>query len=209
MADKDTLSNFLKYLNQQDTTNLMKQFCGDDPNSTNPKFPCLGITDHGPAFYGNDDVKLFFNQLFKSFPDMQWVAPPPSQPNAPQLTAADTIGIQMTVTGKYADEWFQPPTLRGQKDHTSLPLSQLPKTPGSPLGARKGDHNGTPAFAVFSFDKKSYLIRQIQIYLDRYAMMQTIELGWTPDGDSLAAATSERHVIRGGRGRNITITIET
>ena len=208
MADADTLKAFLQYLNQQDVTNLMKQFCKDDPNSNNPKFPCLGITDHGPAFYGNDDVTGFFNQLFKTFPDMQWLAPPPSEPNAPQLTAANTIGIQMTVTGTYADQWFQTPTTRGKKDHTSLPLSQLPKAAGSPLGARKYDHNGLPAFAVFSFDKTTYLIRQIQIYLDRYAMMQSIDLTWTPEGDSVAPATSTSEVIRSGRGRNITITIE-
>jgi hypothetical protein len=203
MADVDILTQFLKYLNKQDVTNVMKQFIqADEPNSANPKYPCLGITDHGPAFLGIKDVTDFFNQLLVvTFPDMKWT--PLS--GAPQLTAANTIGIQMTVTGQYQDEWFQ--SIAGKKDHSSAPLSQLPaKTRGSSLGARKNDHNGLPAFGVFTFDKNTFLIRQLQIYLDRYAIMETIEIGWVPQGSSNATLGLD---TAGGarRGRSITITI--
>jgi hypothetical protein len=49
-TNDQTLTDFLTDLNSHNVTKLMKLFCQDDPDSTNPKFPCLGITDHGPAF---------------------------------------------------------------------------------------------------------------------------------------------------------------
>ncbi len=177
MGNPSTLSNFEKYVNAQDVANLMKQFCQDYPNAGNPQFPCLGITDHGPAFRGTSDVNSFFAQLFKSFPKMQWIWPPVSAPGAPQLASADgyTIGVQMDVTGQYQKAWF-PHGVR----HYSMPLSQLADDAnGGALGRVAGDHNGLPAFAVFSFDNSS-LICQLQIYLDRYAMMQSIGLSWHP-----------------------------
>jgi hypothetical protein len=216
------LTAFLKYFNTtaitsnftpaQKATGLMKFFVSANTQNPNPPpgvFPCLGITDHGPAFNGVTDVTTFFTQLFTSFPDMRWYWPPPSAPNAPRLTATNEIGVQMTVTGTYQAQWFQAPG-QGQPNHFSQPLSQLPKnTVGSPLGARKGDNSGLPAFAVFTFDgSASCLIDQLQIYLDRYAMMQTIAIGWVPDPDSVSAAASVTNVVRAGRGRGITISIE-
>ena len=89
----------------------------------------------------------------------------------------------MTVTGTYQDQWFQhqPP---GIKVITRTLFLNFKGQVGAPLGARKGDHNGTPAFAVFTFDgSKSCLIYQLQIYVDRYAMMQSIDIDWIPDPD--------------------------
>ena len=194
------LTDFLNYFNStritpnftaaQKAAEVMKFFSVDTPNP----FPCLGITDHGPPFIKVDEVTTFFTQLFKTFPDMQWLSPPPTTPNAPRLTAT------------YQDQWFQhqPP---GIKSHHSHPLSQLPKGQvGRPLGAPKGDHNGTPAFAVFTFDgSKSCLIYQLQIYLDRYAMMQSIDIDWVPDPDKLSKVVE---AVKVGTGRRVTITIE-
>jgi hypothetical protein len=130
------------------------------------------------------------------------------------------IGIQMTVTGNYRKKWFQPPPDSTMRDHSSKPLSQLDDDPyGGPLGKIRGDAGGLPAFAVFSFDGSSQ-IRQLQIYLDRYALMQSITAqpgDWDPDADAFDAsafdaarqsAKQERRVIHGAKGRRITITIE-
>lgn len=45
------------------------------------------------------------------------------------------------------------------------------------MGRRRGDKsgNGLPGVALFSFDSGG-LIRQLQIYIDRYALMQSITL---------------------------------
>jgi hypothetical protein len=221
ITNDSQLTGFLNYIKNNPITNtftaaqkaqgLMNYFTQADTVNPSPPpatFPCLGITDHGPGFSGVQEVTDFFTQLFASFPDMLWIWPPPplSAAQTPRLVATKEIGIQMTVTGTYQSQWFQP--VVGKKNHSSLPLSQLPKnTTGSPLGARKGDHNGTPAFAVFTFDgKSSCLINQLQIYLDRYAMMQTIEIGWLPDG--LSASSPAITTVGAARARSITIRLE-
>jgi hypothetical protein len=212
ISNDSQLTDFLTYFNStpitskvtpaQKAAGLMKFFVSTDtPNSSPPpsNFPCLGITDHGPGFFNVVQVTAFFTQLFMTFPDMQWLSPPPGL-KTPRLTATNEIGIQMTVTGTYSAQWFK-------KGHYSLPLSQLPDgVVGSPLGARQGDHTGTPAFAVFTFDgSKSCLMYQLQIYLDRYAMMQSIDIDWVPDPDS---STKMVEAVKTRTGKRITITIE-
>jgi len=216
------LTKFLTYFNNtaitssftpaQKAAGVMNFFLSTNTSNSKPPpglFPCLGITDHGPAFNGVVDVTTFFTQLFTTFPDMRWIAPPPTALNAVRLTATNEIGVQMTVTGTYQAQWFQPPG-SGKKNHTSQPLSQLPSgVIGSPLGARKGDHSGTPAFAVFIFDgSASCLINQLQMYLDRYAMMQTIDIQWVPDSGSGVAAARSANIVGSAPGRKVTITIE-
>jgi hypothetical protein len=156
-SNDNTLTAFLSTLNGANpqpgakATQLMSYFCKDSANPPPPKqFPSLGITDHGPAFFGQVELTNFFTQLFTTFPDMQW------KDLSPRLTAPNEIGIQMNVTGSYAAQWFQ--HKQGTKSHFSLPLSQLPNTPGNPLGRFALDTNGLPAFAVFFFQDKTWLI---------------------------------------------------
>jgi hypothetical protein len=72
------------------------------------------------------------------------------------------------------------------------------------LGKSASHHNGLPAFAIFSFQERTFKIQQLQIYLDRYAMMESIGLDWTPKGRSAGATQS----VRTSSGRRVTITIE-
>jgi len=159
---------------------LMAFFCDDiaNPNSPPATFPCLGITDHGPAFHGTTHVHKFFFQLFTTFKDMRWVSPPHRAPHARPLTAHNEVGIQMDVIGTFRKKWFPP-----GDTHHSLPLSQLDDDDASaaqPLG-RDRTHHGLPAFAIFSFDGDKK-IQQLQIYLDRYALMHSTGLAWYPEG---------------------------
>ena len=163
MANSDTLETFLRTLNdhllprQQKIDRLMELFC-DDRSDGKKEFPCLGITDHGPAFKKRHDVMGFFDQLLKTFPDMTWTPVAHANP----LTGADEIGIQMDVKGRHSAGWFA----KGDP-HYSMPLSELDH------GSNKTTH--VPAFGVFSFDKGGkHPIRQIQIYMDRYKMMHDV-----------------------------------
>lgn len=215
-TNDDTLKKFLDYFNAHDYNNLMDQFCDDVPLGHKPYFlfPIVGITDHGPAFYGRDDVGTLFDQLFKTFLDMTWTqyTPPKAAAPAPRLYTKDgvlpgEIGIQMDINGTFTKHWFAPT----DTTHGSLPLSQLSDSDqAQPLGKNKNHHTGLPAFAVFTFNDK-YLIQQLQLYLDRYAMMQSIGLAWNPDGVAprvgLGVARDDR-VISEAHGRRITITIE-
>lgn len=210
MANSDTLTAFLAVINDPANANYQDPdflanhlFCQNDLTVT-PRIPCVGITDHGPAFYLRAGVKTLFAQLFTTFGNMQW-----TQVNVP-LTAANEIGIQMTITGQYQAKWFQPAA-----GHVSPPLSQLGPGPMGSLGKNRTDSSGLPAFAVFTFND-SYLIKQLQIYLDRYAMMQSImgadlRKKWDPDApayDVMQSAEHHKLTIGGTHGRRITISIE-
>jgi hypothetical protein len=92
--------------------------------------------------------------------------------------ATNEIGIQMDVAGTYSAPWFQHPSPGSTtKSHFSMPLSQLPSAQGNSLGKSDTDHSGLPAFAVFSFQSATCL-QQLQIHMDRYALMQSTGLGW-------------------------------
>jgi len=188
MANIDQLRTFLGIFNDttltasQTVAKLKPLFIADTPNSVHPQFPGVGITDHGPGFFGWDAVSKFFLQLFTTFKNMQWTYPPAKAPGAPILQSADynTIGFQMDVTGTFEAPWFDAASGFG-----SMPLSAL--GPGAVshhhLGKRRGNAEGVPASAFFTFDgTNQYLIKQIAIYMDRYAMMQSITPGaWNPD----------------------------
>jgi len=163
MANSATLTAFLGALNdphlsRHDKINkLMEHFC-EDRKAGKREFPCLGITDHGPAFKKRRDIEGFFHQLLRTFPDMTWTP----VANAHPLTSKDEIGIQMDVKGKHSEGWYP----KGDS-HYSMPLSEL----------RTGSNKTTevPAFGVFTFDQEGkFPIRQIQIYMDRYKMMHDV-----------------------------------
>jgi hypothetical protein len=182
-TNEQNLASFQTAVNSHNVTAIMNLFCQDNPPGVKkPNYPCLGITDHGPAFFGQSDINDFFNQLFKTFSSMAWTWPPPTAPTAPVLISTDgnTLGVQMTVTGTYQNPWFQPPST-----HASPPLSQLGTGYTGSLGKNRNDTAGLPACAVFTFDG-SNKIRQLQMYLDRYALMQSImgpdlSKTWSPD----------------------------
>ena len=119
-------------------------------------FPCLGITEHGPAFTNRHKIAGFFDQLLQTFPDMTWTPLAHSTP----LTSADSVGIQMDVKGTHSAGWYP----QGHP-HFSMPLSEL----------QHGSNKTTDvaAFGLFSFDPDGK-IRQIQIYMDRYKMMHQV-----------------------------------
>jgi hypothetical protein len=180
----DTLNLFILYFNNHDTANIMKQFCQNDPNAGLPNpnpppntiynAPVAGITDHGPAFYGEADVLSLFQRLFSTFNNLTWVpylAPNLSWPGDVTYPNPE-IGVQFTFTGTYKGDWFPP-----GGPHGSSPLSNLQNYAhhGESLGKKRGNADGLPAVAVFSFDTAATpKIRQLQMYLDRYALMQSI-----------------------------------
>jgi hypothetical protein len=162
-----TLDDFFNVLNNVSDTNYHSStylttsvFCAEVGSP--PTLPAVGITDHGPNFQGTADVKLLFDQLFTSFPDVA-LAP---LSGAPRLYSTDgfTIGIQTTLTGTQKDKWFKHAT-GGQKDHYSPPLSDIKPD--------KIHVMVIPACAVFNFDN-SNLITRLWLYLDRYRMQQQL-----------------------------------
>ena len=226
MANIDKLQAFLTIFNDttltQDETvaQLQPLFCADVTTGGKLKFPCMGITDHGPAFYGIDGVSILLTQLFTTFKNLQWTFPPPSMASAPFMTSLDgnTISFQMDVTGKFHKHWFA-----HASGHASSPFSQLPAGTDLALGRKKGDHGGLAAVAVFTFDGTNYfLIKQIAVYMDRYAMMQSITKNqgdWIPDApafDVIQDSPQYRRMIEkeygqaanAGHGRRINITID-
>jgi hypothetical protein len=216
MANIDQLRTFLGIFNNknltpaQTVTQLMPLFSPDITTAGKIVSPGVGITDHGPGFFGKSDIGTFFLQLFTTFHDMQWTWPPAAIPAAPMLSdGANTFGFQMDVTGTFEKPWFS-----HASGFASQPLSQLGTGTHQHLGKKRGNAGGVPACAVFTFDGTAqFLIKQIAIYMDRYAMMQSITNagGWTPDAAAFDIVQSIGHagqVVVGEPGRRITITIE-
>jgi hypothetical protein len=211
MANPDTLGYFLDIMNNpmnphyQDYNYLVDTYFCPDNSKLNPTIPCVGITDHGPAFYGRAATKLLFQRLFATFNPMRWVYPPPTAPSAPQLVSADlnTIGIQMTVRGTFQAPWFAIGS-----GHESAPLTQLTTPTGSPLGRYRQDTGGLPAVAVFTFNAQN-LIQQLQIYTDRYALMMSITTArWDPEAVPAPNPVHSSLPAIAGRDKRITITID-
>jgi hypothetical protein len=173
-----------------DVDSLMSNvFC---PNGVykGKKIPSVGITEHGPAFKGADDVRTLFTQLFTTFPDMTWIQL--DKTLRMYSTDGNTIGVQMNVTGTHSAPWFQ-------AAHASPPLSQL--TSGTLNGF--GDP-GLAGVAVFTFDDKKK-VRQLAIYIDRYGLMQRIAPdNWTVAGQAAASSIGAASYS----GKRVTITIE-
>lgn len=174
-----TLTSFIGYFNTHNLNGIMSTFCQDD-KTTNPNAPCVGITDHGPAFRLTTEVNKLFTQLFTTFQNLTWKsvqATWASRPAAiPSWAGAlgpvtSEIAVQFWLTGTYQNDWFQSPSA-----YASAPLSNLHTYKhGQNLGRKRGDTSGMglPGAAFFSFDN-SDKIRQLQIYIDRYALMQSI-----------------------------------
>jgi hypothetical protein len=142
---------------------------------------------------------------------MQWTWPPAAMPAAPMLSdGANTFGFQMDVTGTFEAPWFD-----STSGFASQPLSQLGSGTHRHLGKRTGNAEGVPASAVFTFDGGAqFLIKQIAIYMDRYALMQSITKGpgdWTPHApahDIIRSMERDGQAIAGEHGRRLTITID-
>ena len=184
-----TLTSFITCFNNWDEDGVMGTFCQDD-TTANPNAPCVGITDHGPGFVSRADVRTLFHQLFSTFQNLQWnsvqatwAAQPAAMPswtgNLGPVTSE--VAVQFWLTGKYQNDWFQ------SGAHASAPLSNLHNyTHGQHLGRKRGNSTamGLPGVAFFSFDSGPQ-IRQLQIYIDRYALMQSITKGkgdWDAQG---------------------------
>jgi hypothetical protein len=170
-TNEQTLGSFIQYFNAGSIANIKAQFCNDDP-AANPQVPCVGITDHGPAFFLQQGVDDLFTQLLRTtFKNLTWVSYPPhlTWPGGGAYQYAE-IGVQSTFTGTYKGNWFP-----SGGPHGSSPLSNLQNYAhyGHHLGKKRGNADGLPAFAVFTFDGANK-IRQLQMYLDRYALMQSI-----------------------------------
>jgi hypothetical protein len=193
-----TLTDFITAFNNHDLAGVMDTFCNDDTTMT-PNAPCVGITDHGPAFFLNNTgprpVQTLFSQLFSTFQKLTWnpvqatwVAQPAAEPfySGPTLEPVTSeVAVQFWLTGKYHSPWFQVAPL------ASPPLSNLqPGYSGGYLGRYRDDKTGMglPGAAFFSFQGPpdgTGDIRQLQIYIDRYALMQSITLkqgDWDPNG---------------------------
>jgi hypothetical protein len=154
-------------------------FCPDDrPN--NPTIPGVGITSHGPNFYGQVDITNLFDQLFTSFnpPNLQPGQDPlsitqlldPTTNTPARLYSPDnqltTIAVRATLKGTYVQPWFQKDKNKKDKDsHYSKPLSDIPTFPNARMGL-----NSIPMVVVFFFGDTNNpnSVSQVAMYLDRY-----------------------------------------
>jgi hypothetical protein len=151
--------------------------------------PAVGITDHGPQFYGAGEVRLLFQTFFTAFPDAQIL--PQLSPGVPskRLYSQDQtmIGIQTILAGTQKDLWFQHrSTALGLPDHYSPPLSDI-----EPDGSHKMQ---LPAAAAFNFDANSK-ISQLSLYFDRYLMNSQLFTGVTPPQAAIFSRVIE-HALR-------------
>ena len=162
-AVDDTLDAFLAILTvgsgtYQIVDDMMALFCADDKKH---KIPFVGLTDYGPSFLYQDDIKKLWKQLFVTFPDdfSLTQVPPRGYSNA----GPDTILVQTRLGGTHKADWFEP----YNDDHYSPPLSGLP--------VQKKSMN-IPACAAFTFDGNvaPAKITKVAIYFDRYRMAKTL-----------------------------------
>lgn len=140
-------------------------FCADGGG-----YPWVGIAHHGPQFRGAAGVRLLYEQIFNSFPDIWW-APSTTYPHVtavPRLYSNDawrppTVGVQTTMVGTLQHPWFQDP------HYYSLPLSGIaPSTPPKVTN--------TPSFAVFVFGAQDPTrVSQVSFYMDRYNQARDLQ----------------------------------
>lgn len=190
----------------QRATALTNLFCQDgqpDPQG-NPTIPAVGITQHGPNFVGRNEVGLLWTQFTTSFQNFliepaQLALPGlANDVEAPRLYSNDgyppkvkpipMIGIQTILSGRFVQNWFQPPkaTDADKKDRHSLPLSGI-----RPVSAAGGGPLSVsiPACLVFAFDGNG-AITHLWAYLDRYRLSHFLD----PGADSILAGY--RHAIQ-------------
>lgn len=172
MATPDTtLDDFLEVMNDSgsphyhDVNWLMGSVFCPDNNAANPKdrLPTVGITDHGPNFYGQADVTDLWKQVFTTWPDFALTP----VAGCPRLYSPDSgsgaprkIAIQAWLTGTQQGNWFP-----AGHAHYSPPLSDI---------KAKQKKTNLPACAVFTFDANDR-IAHMAIYLDRYRMAQQLK----------------------------------
>jgi hypothetical protein len=152
-------------------------FCPDSPINK-PTIPGVGITSHGPNFYGQADITNLFNQLFLSFNPPQGGQSPLSitqvldqTTNTPgRLYSPDTqqttIGVRAIFQGTYVQPWFQKDKNKHDKvSHYSKPLSDIPVFQNALMTL-----NQIPGVVVFTFGdpNNQYSVSQVSMYLDRY-----------------------------------------
>jgi hypothetical protein len=194
-----TLDHFFNVINgvgtqhYQDLNYLMQQvFCPNaNPTSAHPlgSIPAVGITNHGPQFYGADQVRLMFDTLFTVFPNFQ--STPQLSPNvaAKRLYSHDQtmIGIQTTLTGTQKAKWFQHTiAVAGKPDHYSPPISDI-----EPDGTRSIT---LPVANVMTFDENGKIV-QLSMYFDRYLMNSQLFTGVTPPQAAIFSHIVE-HAVR-------------
>lgn len=172
MATPDrTLDDFLKGLNDSDFPHhhdvdwlMGSVFCPDNKAANQKeRLPTVGITDHGPNFYGEADVAGLWKQVFTTWHDFALTPiagsprlySPESQSGAPRK-----IAIQTWLTGTHHENWFGV-----GHPHHSPPLSDIEAT---------GKRTNLPACAVFTFDGSGRIVH-MAIYLDRYRMAQQLK----------------------------------
>jgi hypothetical protein len=193
MSNDGAVDQFFKVLNDSTFTNhhnvdylTGKVFCAEDASH---KFPCVGITDHGPQYIGTANVAELFRQLFTTFPDLT-LTPLHGAPRleSPAKYSPKTIGVQTTLTGRHHAKWFPP-----GHQFFSPPLSNIHPD--------KVHTMAIPACAIFSIDDHDR-ISSLALYLDRYRMMQQL----TPH-DAKNASLADATTVS-AQGRRITISID-
>jgi hypothetical protein len=187
-SNDDTVKKFFavfasKNPEKTKVADLMNIFC---PNDAQSKTPAVGITDHGPNFTGAGEVKLLFEKLFHSFPDLKWLPAKLSLPGldaeveAPRLRSEaefpskakpiPVIAVQTTLSGTHTHAWFPDP----KDKHYSSPLSDI--HPGNEKGGEGLLRTTTPTAAVFAFDANNK-ITHLWMYLDRYRFVHHLNPG--------------------------------
>jgi hypothetical protein len=169
-----TLNHFFTVLNDatsshyQDLDYLMQQvFCpSGNPTTTYPSgsIPACGITDHGPQFIGDTEVRLLFQTIFTAFPDFRSLPQvAPGVPSKRMYSQDQTmIAIQTTISGTQKARWFQDKFgPGGRPGHYSPPISDI-----QPDGKHAMQ---LPVANVMIFDTNGKIV-QLSMYFDRYLM---------------------------------------
>ena len=133
------------------TNGVLDQFASDSGSGQNIT-PCIGISEHGlnigPAFRGKSAITDLFTELFRCFNPLTLTQVYGTNP----LTAANEIGIQVDLYGKYINRWFQ-----NNKKYFSRPLTRIKKL-SPPVGLTMTDDDagnilpGIPTFALLTFN---------------------------------------------------------
>ena len=171
-ANTDAIVAFLDLINNNGNANyqvpsyIVNQCFCTDAGGPPPTSPLVAITEHGlpqgPAFYGRQKIRKFFQRLFQAFPGVAFT---PLNVANPQflISSGDgsTIALQTTVQGNHQDWWFPPSDPDG---YHSLPLSAIQPNGGA---------ISIPACPVFTFAAGSK-IQQLAIYMDRYHFVREL-----------------------------------
>ena len=187
-ANTDVIVAFLDVINNNLNGNyqvpnyIVTQYFSADAGGP-PTSPLVAITEHGlpqgPAFYGRQKIRKFFQRLFQAFPGVAFT---PLNVANPFLISSDggTIALQTTVKGNHQDWWFPPADPDG---YHSQPLSAIQPNNGA---------ISIPAVPVFTFNAGNK-IQQLAIYMDRYHFVRqlapALSLSFSVDADQVLQAS--------------------